>query len=333
MRERGKVLVLTEPFLTAFTLGLTSGICCLLTNAILQWVLRHIRNEVRVRRLRSLPPKARVRLSLGTEDNEGILDRVREGVCPICLGELLDVDEAADEADLLDPPCGHTLHNKCLRSWLSAGQVDVTGRSACPICRGPANVSDCVQICVRRCCYQVAQVEAADEDAVVPVSVTVVAATPPSRHSSSRSGSSGASSIRGSSPSGSDGCDVVPMSPLPAAGACIAAAAWRQGGGNVAWAAAAADPSPALVAATAAAAVRLAARASTLGVAAEAPPAAALAAAPSAATASVAAMAAARTSPRTATVPTASRGEPLFWSAMPCMPGAVAEEELILSRG
>lgn len=63
----------------------------------------------------------------------------------VCLVQLY---EPSEPARLLEPPCKHVIHDKCLRAWLYSG--DVLPSKACPVCRGPAAVTDCVQLRVCR---------------------------------------------------------------------------------------------------------------------------------------------------------------------------------------
>jgi len=136
----------TEPFLTAFTLGLTSGICCLISNVVMHRVLHGVRRLKYLHEVRNVvKPKGTIVLHAENSPET----RFRGGLCPICLGDLVEDDDRGNQ-NLLEPPCGHTQHEYCLREWLASGRSAMHGASdACPVCRGPAGVRDCMQISVR----------------------------------------------------------------------------------------------------------------------------------------------------------------------------------------
>eukprot|EP00927_Polykrikos_kofoidii_P062503 TRINITY_DN57313_c0_g1_i1.p1 TRINITY_DN57313_c0_g1~~TRINITY_DN57313_c0_g1_i1.p1 ORF type:complete len:297 (-),score=32.95 TRINITY_DN57313_c0_g1_i1:236-1126(-) len=179
--EQKSWFVKTASFGTAFILGVTSGICCFFTNTLLLWIGRHVLHRIRVERLRQVRPKDTFFLGPESDDLDITLERIRDRTCTICLGELLDKEETSEPADLLEPPCGHTLHTGCLRKWLCSAQLNTSGASACPVCRGPANVSDCVQILILSRCFHIDGVEASIDDAELQCAAPALETEPSSR--------------------------------------------------------------------------------------------------------------------------------------------------------
>ena len=53
----------------------------------------------------------------------------KEG-CVICMEDFEDGDSAVNDKQVIDLPCKHLLHAKCLRQWREK-------QNTCPICRGP----------------------------------------------------------------------------------------------------------------------------------------------------------------------------------------------------
>jgi len=134
-----KVFALTEPFVAAFALGLTTGVCCLLLNSLWLRFRGWLRQKAHVHRLHSQAPNILIWLDEEDEHHVEEVQGHRIATCAICLTEL--VCSSVLVADLLEPPCGHIFHDNCLRSWLAVNHA--AQETACPICRGPAGVSSC----------------------------------------------------------------------------------------------------------------------------------------------------------------------------------------------
>mmetsp|Transcript_52532 Transcript_52532/g.97259 ORF Transcript_52532/g.97259 Transcript_52532/m.97259 type:complete len:268 (+) Transcript_52532:79-882(+) len=141
-----------KPFIIAFCIGITSGLACIGTKFAVHWLKEWLRRKVSAWWLQKGHVKTKIFLnSLDDDTNSPRLEKIKKELCSVCLCELSDEEKMED---LLEAPCGHIFHDDCLRGWLlKAGDPR---KMVCPLCRSPAMVTQCVQLCLRPQCQHAA---------------------------------------------------------------------------------------------------------------------------------------------------------------------------------
>mmetsp|Transcript_15435 Transcript_15435/g.35249 ORF Transcript_15435/g.35249 Transcript_15435/m.35249 type:complete len:255 (-) Transcript_15435:84-848(-) len=138
-----------KPFLIAFCIGITCGLACIGTKLALHWLGEWLRHKISAWWcVQKVHVKTKIYLNgLDDDANSPRLEKVKKELCSVCLCELYEEDKCED---LLEAPCGHIFHDECLRGWLL--KAGVPRKMVCPLCRSPAMVSQCIQLCLRPQC-------------------------------------------------------------------------------------------------------------------------------------------------------------------------------------